>query len=78
MSSELTPLGEGGFGSVYSGYLKAKDGTQQIAAAFKTLKTDTRENFEREISNLQALDHLFIIKFYGIYKIKSQEYVFMI
>ena len=66
LTTEL--LGEGAYGKVYKGYLKANE---NIAVAVKTVpKTSIKEeNFVREeIKFLQRLDHPNIVKYHEGYE----------
>lgn len=61
---ELTKLGNGSFGEVFSGYWTDKNGKRHLAALKKQLETE--EVFDKEISSLSKVNHLFVVKYHGL------------
>jgi predicted Ser/Thr protein kinase len=58
----LSPIGEGGMGTVY----KARDTRLDRIVAIKTSKTEFSERFEREARAVAALNHPYICQLYDV------------
>lgn len=66
-------IGKGANGTVYAGKWINKDG-KEIKAACKTLtKEESKGDFDKEVQALKKLDHLFVIKFFGVCEVDLEK-----
>jgi serine/threonine protein kinase len=63
-------LGEGGFGKVYYGQRISGAIPNQVALK-STQYNNKEDDFKKEILLLEQMDHLYVVKFYGLYVIES-------
>ena len=66
-------LGEGGFGKVCQGTMKTeKDDTWKVACK-EMLYNGYDHYFEREVGIWKELNHLFLVKLFGLTEVKSKR-----